>query len=190
MKLEIPSKNLDILKHLHGRSIIQVSRQILKSDMDLNDFEQMADGATEVKLDDDKVLHFYALPEINSIGIQEGSMSKCGDSYTFLDVTNNDFWKIRIGKTIAEVSILKSKYASTDNPSEFGIELKLESNVEVYFEYLDEEDFPDTIRLTGKYTGAECFKQDVLPLSLVDNSLMYCNTTRYENKEFQRRQKM
>ena len=163
MTLKVPSKNLDILKHLHGRSIIQVSRQIFRSDMDLDDFEQMADGATEVKLDDDKVIHFYALTEASSIGIQEGQMKQYGDSYTFLEVNNNDFWKIRIGKTITEVSILKSKYASADNPSEFGIGLKLEGDVEVYFEYLNEEDFLDTIRLTGKYIGSECFKQDVLP---------------------------
>lgn len=163
MSLKIPSKNTDLLQHFIGDYIVKINRQIFKGDMDLEDFEQMADGPIEISLSSGTVLCFYALSEINSIAIQEGSMSDYGESYTFYDVTDNDFWRIRTGKIIKSISILKSKYASLENSSEFGIGLKLDNGLEVYFEYLDEEDFPDTVRITEKYLGPECLKQEISP---------------------------
>ena len=107
MNLGIPSHNLDLLQSLLGRNIIQINRQLLKTDIELNDFEQ------------------------------KGYMNKYGESYEYRNVTNNSFWKIRTGKTIKAISILKSKYASDDNPSEFAIKIQLENNLEIYFEYLN-----------------------------------------------------
>jgi hypothetical protein len=161
MATGIPSENIILLQHFLDRSIVKVSRQLLKSDMNLDDFEQMADGPTEIQLDDGTFFSLYALSEIGSIGIQGGKMKQYGDSYTFVDVTNNDFWRARVGKKIKSIEILQSKYASPDNPSEFGIKLGLESSTEVNFEYLDEEDYPDTIRVVAKYIGPDYLRKQI-----------------------------
>ena len=164
MTLKIPSNNCDNLRHIIGKFVTKVARQILKSDMDLNDFEQMADGPTEISLDDGSILCFYALPEVNSIAIQRECMSEYGESYIYCNVTENNFWKVRVKSKIKSVNILKSKYSSLENPSEFGVGLKLENGLEIYFEYLDEEDFPDTVRVTAEYLGPECLKQEIFSI--------------------------
>ena len=157
----IPSENIDLLKRIQNKSIIQVTRQIYKSDMNIDDFHQMADGPTEFTLDNGDVFNLFAITEINSIGIQEGKMKTCSDSYCEIDVTNNDFWKERLKKKICSILIFKSKYASVNNPSEFSIVLQLECGKEIYFEYLNEGDFPDTARITPEYLGPECIKRKI-----------------------------
>ncbi len=151
MNLGIPSCNLDLLQSLSGRKIIQVNRQLFKDDFVRNDFEQTADGPIEIMLDDGNILNFYSLLEIESIGVKKGLMEKYGDSYEYRNLTKNSFWKPRIGRIIKKIFFLKSKYASDNNPSEFAIKIQLENNLEIYFEYLNEEDFLDTLRITEKY---------------------------------------
>lgn len=162
MKPTIPSQNIEFLKSLLSKSIISVKRQIFESDMDLNNYEQIADGATELKFNNDKFICFFAITEINSIGINENLMQPSGSSYIILNLSNNLFWQQRINQEIEAIDILQSNYASADNPSEFGVELKFKNGNYVCIEYINEEDFPDTIRILEKYEGPQCIRRTIL----------------------------
>jgi hypothetical protein len=159
MELLIASSSIALLKSIIGKRIVSIRRQVLKSDMDLDNFEQMADGPTEIRLDNNKVICFAAVAEINSVGVLDGEIRRYGESYMPIEVTNNLFWNRRVNQEIIQVDILKSRYYSAENPSEFGIEFRLENNTQFCIEYLDEEDFPDTIRVLNKYQKANYIRQ-------------------------------
>jgi hypothetical protein len=161
MELLIASNSIALLKSIIGKRILMVKRQVLRSDMDLENFEQLADGPIEIRLDNNKVICFEAITEINSVGVLNGEIRHYGESYIPIEVTNNLFWQNRINQEIIQIDILKSKYYSTENPSEFGIEFRLENGTQFCIEYLDEEDFPDTIRVIDYYQGAEYIRQAI-----------------------------
>jgi len=138
-----------------------VRRQLYMSDAHLRDYEQNADGPTEVQFDDGSLLYFFAVTEINSIGVQDGKMPPYGESYELHDVSNNTFWRKRVGCPIQRIEILQSQYASLENPSEFAIEFSLTNGLRICFEYLDEEEFPDMVRVTEGYLGPLCSHIDV-----------------------------
>lgn len=161
MKPSIPSQNTKLLKSLINRKIINVKRHIFKSDMNLDNFEQMADGTTEIEFNSGKVICLFAITEMNSVGITDGLMEPFGSSYITLELSNNLFWESRVNQEIEAIDILQSKYASIDNPSEFGIEFKFQNVTYVCIEYLDEEDFPDTIRVLEKYDNRQCIRQTI-----------------------------
>ena len=96
----IASQNLDILKPMIGAKITAVKRQLYKSDADLNDFQQNADGPIEIMLDDNRVVNFRALTKANSISLFEGKMPTYGESYVYMDVSHNLFWKSKIEQRI------------------------------------------------------------------------------------------
>ncbi|MGB7519095.1 MAG: hypothetical protein WA896_05630 [Spirulinaceae cyanobacterium] len=153
MKPSLPSQKQKQIQDLVDDIVISVRRHIFVSDMDLNDFELMADGATEIKFNSGRVICFVAITEVNSVGIIEQKLPVPGESYTTLNLTNSDFWQERIDQNIKTIEIIKSQYASDHNPSEFAVEFKLENGKHFCIEYLDEEEFPDTIRVIEKYEG-------------------------------------
>jgi hypothetical protein len=146
----LASQNLDILKRMIGAKIISVTRQIYSGDTNLDDFQQNADGAIEIKFDNDIIVNFRALTEANSISVFKGEMPVYGESYIYTNVSNNSFWTSRIGQKITEIYILQSEFCSVENPSEFGLKIVFENNTKVCIEYLDEEDFPDTLRIVNE----------------------------------------
>lgn len=129
--------------------------------MDLKNFEQMADGTTEIKFDNNKGVCFVAITEANSVGVIEETLQFTGSSYIIFNVTNNIFWKERVNQTISKIEILKSKYASDDNPSEFAVEFQFKNSKCVCIEYLNEEEFPDTIRVIEKYEDDQCIRLEL-----------------------------
>ena len=159
--IDIPSEKVSTLESLIDYGIVKVSRQILVDDTDRSDFEQMADGVTKIQMESGTTVHFYALTELNSVGVSPGPMRKYGDSYKLIDVSDNDFWVARLRKKIKSIKVLKSKYSSPSNPSEFAVMLVLEDGLKAYFEYLDDENFPDTARVVGEYTGPDCCIHDI-----------------------------
>lgn len=146
----IASQNLHILKPLIGTKITNVTRQLYSPDADLENFQQNADGPIEIQFDNDIVVNFRALTEANSIAIFEGKMPIYGESYIYMDVSHNSFWKSRIRQKIVEIYILQSEFCSEENPCEFGLEIVFENNNKVCIEYLDEDDFPDTLRIVDE----------------------------------------
>lgn len=118
----------------------------------------MADGTTEIKFDNNKVVCFVAITEGNSVGVTEKSLQIPGSSYLILDVTNNKFWQQRINRNIDKIEVLKSQYASENNPSEFAVEFQFTNGNYACIEYLDEEECPDTIRVIEKYDGGQCIR--------------------------------
>ena len=161
MLLTIPSQNTKLFKSLINKRISSVKRHIFESDINLDNFEQMADGTTEIEFNSGKVICFFAITEMSSVGIIDGVMEPFGSSYITLELSNNLFWEPRINQEIEAIDILQSKYASIDNPSEFGIEFKFQNVTYVCIEYLDEEDFPDTIRVLEKYDNRQCIRQTI-----------------------------
>ncbi len=159
MKPTIHSQNTELFKSLISKRIISVRRQVFDSDMDLDNYERMADGPTEFKFDNDKIVCFFAITETNSVGITDDVMQRYGSSYITLNLSSNLFWQQRINQEVEAISILQSRYASTDNPSEFGVEFKLKNGTCLCIEYLDEENFPDTIRVLEEYKGPQCIRR-------------------------------
>ncbi len=161
MNQAIPSQNIELLKSLLGKRLISIKRQIFKGDMDLDNYEQIADGTTEFKFNDDQIVCFSAITEANSVGITNNVMQFCGDRYIILTLINNSFWEKRVNQEIEAIYILQSIYTSNENPSEFGVEFKLKNGASICIEYLDEEDFPDTIRVLEKYNGSQYIRRTI-----------------------------
>lgn len=91
LKNKIPSANRELLESLVGKSIIRAKRQIFKSDCNLVNYEQMADGSTELLFSDGQTVSIFSLTEILSVGITKLQVIANNDSYFIKDVTNNSF---------------------------------------------------------------------------------------------------
>ena len=155
----LPSQNSKLLKNLLGKKVVLVKRQLFKSDMDLADFEQNADGPVELTISDDSVLHFVADTEGFSIGVVPGEMPHYGDSYNLRNLSGNVFWGDRVDQEITQLTLFKSSDYSDDYPSEFGLEISFINGKKVLIEYKDEEDYPDMIRVVDHYSGRSCINE-------------------------------
>ncbi|MBW4650555.1 MAG: hypothetical protein KME06_17975 [Kastovskya adunca ATA6-11-RM4] len=158
MNPNLLSQKQKIFQDLVNTTVVSIRRHIFVSDMDLDNFEQMADGAIEIKFNSSKVICFVAITEANSVGVIERNLPIPGSSYIILKLTNNDFWQEKINQKIEKIEVLKSQYASNDNPSEFAVEFQLKNGKCFCIEYLDEKEFPDTIRVIEKYEGGQCIR--------------------------------
>ena len=153
LKDRIPSANWRLLKSLVGKSIIRVKRQIFKSDLNLRNYEQMADGYTELLFNDGQTINIFALTKILNVGITKCQVIANNDSYVIKDVTSNSFWQQRINREIIRIVISKSIYASEIYNSEFGLQIEFQNNTQLIFEYLSEENCLDTIRIISNYNA-------------------------------------
>lgn len=158
MQHTLPSNNIDFLRSLIGRKIIKVSRQLFKNDVNQENYEQMADGPIEFVFDNNKVISFYSWTEVESVSITNVKMIQYGDSYIYNNLTDNLFWKHRVGEVITKIIIFKSIYGSEENPLEFAVEFEFENDTKVCIEYLNEGDFPDTLRVIEENEETRCTK--------------------------------
>lgn len=149
MKSTFPSQNIDLLTRLLGNKIVAVRRQILLGDMDLYEYQQMADGPIEFELISGAKLHFISETEEFSIGVVSGSMPRYGDSYKPIDLTSNDFWKARIDHEIKTINICISPREAAAPIEEFGLSIVFSNGMIALIEYVDEDDSRDTIRVSG-----------------------------------------
>lgn len=154
-----PTQSIDLLKMLLGKRLISARRQLFKHDMELNDYEQNADGPLELHFSSDLVLHFFAITETFSLGVAPGEMPRYGDSYINTDVTHNEFWRKRIGNEVSRIAILTSLDSGKWHRCEFGIKIELKNSVGIFIQYLDEEDFPDMIIVTDAHPSQPCMIQ-------------------------------
>lgn len=154
MKNTLPSQNLELLKSFLGKKIATVKRQLFKGDMDFDEYEQSADGPVEFRFHDNTLVHFIAETELFSIGVIAGNMPRYGDSYVLHDVSDNPFWQDRVNQEICQVVVMKASGWSDDYPSEFGVEFLFKNGKQVQIEYLDEENYPDMIKVSGRYTNS------------------------------------
>jgi hypothetical protein len=83
-------------------------------------------------------------------------MKQYGYSYIYKNLTDNSFWKLRVNKTIKKIILIKSIYGSEENPLEFAVELEFENDTKVCIEYINEGDFPDTLRVIEKNEETRC----------------------------------
>ena len=156
MQHTLPSNNVDFLTSLIGLKIIKVSRQLFKSDLNQENCEQMADGSIEFIFNNHKIISFYSYTEVESISVSNTKMNQYGDSYIYKDLTNNLFWKKRVNKTITKITIVQSVYASKENSLEFAVEFEFENETKACIEYINDEDFPDTLRIIEENEETEC----------------------------------
>lgn len=161
MSKNLPTHNITLLKALLGKRLIKVKRQLFKDDMDLTDYEESADGPIELTTENGEIIHFCADTETFSVGVKAGEMPCYGESYVLSDISSNSFWKDRVEKEIVGIKLLKSIDASKDYPCEFGIELSFANGKTVLFEYKDEEDYPDMLRIVDSYIGQPCISQQL-----------------------------
>ena len=159
MNSALPLQNIELLNSFLGKKISVVKRQLFKDDMDLDEYEQNADGPVELTFDDKTVVHFVAETETLSIGVIGGCMPRYGANYALTTISNNSFWCDRTEQKIVRIVVLKSCHWSEDYPSEFGIEIWFENGKKVLIEYLNEEDFPDMIKVAEQYEGQPCLSQ-------------------------------
>ena len=154
-----PTQNIDLLKMLLGKRLISARRQLFKHDMELNDYEQSADGPLELRFSSDLILHFFAITETFSLGVAPGEMPRYGDSYIDTDVTYNKFWGKRIGNEVSRIAILTSLDGGKRHRCEFGIKIELKNRLDILIQYLDEEDSPDMIMVTDGRSSQPCMVQ-------------------------------
>ena len=155
MQYTIPSHNLDLFQSLIGQKITNVSRRLLESDLDLENYEQMGDGPTELVFSNGQIVAFYSWVRILSIGITQERIERQGMASVYKDITNNSFWKERIGQTISKIVIAKSIYATEKNAMEFAIEFEFENNMKVCIEHTDN---PDSLIVTEENKETKCTK--------------------------------
>ena len=156
MRHTLPSNNVNFLTSLIGLKIIQVNRQLFKNDMNQENYEQLADGPIEFIFNNNKVISFYSCIEVESVSISNTMMNQYGDSYIYKNLTNNSFWKQRVNRTISKIIIVKSVYGSKENPLEFAVEFKFENDTKACIEYINDADFPDTLRVIEKNEETKC----------------------------------
>ena len=156
MQHTVPSNNVDFLTSLVGLKIIKVTRQLFKNDMNQENYEQFADGPIEFIFNNNKVISFSSYIEVESISISDTKMNQYGDSYVYKDLTNNSFWQQRVNKTITKIIIVKSVYGSKENPLEFAVEFEFENDTKACIEYINDEDFPDTLRVIEENEETRC----------------------------------
>ena len=92
MQYTLPSHNVDFFKSLIGQKITNVSRRLLESDLYLENYEQMADGPTELVFSNSKIVSFFPWTEIFSIGITQVKIEREGRCSIYKDLTDNPFW--------------------------------------------------------------------------------------------------
>ena len=159
----IPSKNLTLLKSLIGTRIVFVSRYIFKSDFDLDDFQQNADGSVEITFDNGTVTHFSAFTTGSSVAIFEGKAPLYGESYVYMDVSHNSFWSSRIGQKITNINILQLESFSADYPAECVLEIIFENNTRACIEYIDEnEKVFDALTVTSEFYESNLIRHQIL----------------------------
>lgn len=162
MYKELLSKNIHFLKSLIGKKIVLVRRQLFEDDLNLDDYEQSADGPIELTFNDKMVVHFEALTEPLSVGIVVGEMPKYGESYKPFDLTNNKFWKDKIDQSIIRLTLLKSLEWTKTYPCEFGIEIIFENGEKIFITYISEDEHQfDAIRVTDHYSKKSCIAQTI-----------------------------
>ena len=153
MRYTLPSHNVDFFKSLIGQKITNVSRRLLESDLYLENYEQMADGPTELVFSNSKIVSFFPWTEIFSIGITQVKIEREGRCSIYKDLRDHPFWRQRIGQVIMKVIILKSTNATKKNPMEFAVEFEFENNIKVCIEYVDD---PDSLKIIKKNEETRC----------------------------------
>ena len=85
-------------------------------------------------------------------------MPQYGDNHIYKDLTNNSFWKQRVNQKVVKVLILKAVNTTEKNPIEYGVEFEFENNTRACIEFIDEVEYPDTLRVIGQNEVTECIK--------------------------------
>lgn len=151
----LPTQRTDLLRAILGRRLSRVIRWLYEEDIDRLDFEQDADGPTSLIFDPQFVLHVQADQERQGVKLSTVESIEYGSGYRLTDVSENRFWKPRVGNRVARIAVLKSKHATSDYPMEFGLELGFEIGLNFCLEYVDSEEWPDTLRVRHSVEGVD-----------------------------------
>lgn len=69
-------------------------------------------------------------------------MPRYGPSYELRTLTDNPFWRERIGQVVKEIIV-----QTLGEGEESCVALRFDNAVTVYVEYVNEEEFPDMLRI-------------------------------------------
>ena len=146
----IPTDYAAHLKGILGNRLLSVVRWLYQEDRDRQDFDESADGPTSLFFESGLVLHVEPAPELESLKLSGGDTRDYSGSYHRTDVSKNSFWSQRIGQRVSQIEVFRSKYSSPTFPAEFGLQLTFENDLTVALEYINDEDWPDTLRIRAK----------------------------------------
>ncbi|WP_172564983.1 hypothetical protein [Vibrio navarrensis] len=151
----------EVLKSILNKEIVAVHRQLFKNDMSMVDYEQSADGPIEFTMSDGTNIHFLANTENLSVEVCAGKMPLYGDSYLWVDVSGNYFWKDRIRCKIDEIEVLQDLNWNEEYSCEFGVLISFSNKNKVMIVYKDEDNYHDMIFLCANYNGLPCIITNV-----------------------------
>ncbi|MBF0366698.1 MAG: hypothetical protein HQK50_14085 [Oligoflexia bacterium] len=155
MNKNILSCNQKSLKKIIGKKIIKVERQIFKDDDDLDDYEQNADGYIQFTFDDNFIIYFFPLTELESIGVKEIEMPKLGDSYQWINPSCNEFWSNKTNVVITAIDVIISRFRTCSQPMEHALTFHLKNSQQFSIEFMSDDNCLDTLRVVGKITTEE-----------------------------------
>ena len=149
---------LKILGSFLGARLIEVRRYLYRNDLENLDprvAEEEADGPIEFSVDNGLVLTITSRTEDMSIAVTKGALRVLGPSFTLRNISANEFWAARIGRTIEAVELLESPYPKVGR-SVFGVEVSLVGAPAFVVEYISDDHHVDQLRVTGRYVGGSC----------------------------------
>lgn len=157
----LPSECKHVLRQWIGSTIKRVRRQLLRSDYEslpAATRDELSDGSIELHSNDGACLHFLPDATRMSILLGVGHAPGFGESYFAKDVTASVFWRVRVDRPIVQFTILKSRYQTIAQPSEFGLEVQLQGSLGFVIEWESGDEFSDTLRVVEPREPAECIR--------------------------------
>ena len=93
-----------------------------------------SDGITFILFSNQKVFKFFPNTELFTIGYNIIDESQIPNEA--INVTNSDYWKLRVGKKIVEI---EGMFGASE--TFYGLNFILESNINIQLQYISENDY-------------------------------------------------
>ncbi|WP_158300655.1 hypothetical protein [Chromobacterium sp. ATCC 53434] len=141
------SKKFELsLLSLTGKSIVEVERQILQADIDMEDADCLADGPTQIIFSDGQILSIYGDTESQGVIAAFEEMKIFGPSYEKI-IPNSSFWKDRLGVSISDLALWYFVGNGSEGGVNFGIEFVFANGLSMIFEYVDNGFVCDSVQV-------------------------------------------
>jgi len=143
LKTYFPTEIPDILQSFLGCKIVEVRRFLFKDEynrLPSDSKDESSDGLTVFKLESGQ--YFFVVPVTENAGIKIGlgNVTNQSDLSFEKDVTENLFWKERLG-VLKKIEVL----SEPQNNNEFALQLVFENHKKAVIQYIDNDNFFDSL---------------------------------------------
>lgn len=143
LKTYFPNEIPEILQSFLGRKIVEVRRFLFKDEynrLPSDSKDESSDGLTVFKLESRQ--YFFVVPVTENAGIKIGlgNVTNQSDLSFEKDVTENLFWKERLG-VLKKIEVL----TEPQNNNEFALQLVFENHKKAVIQYIDNDNFFDSL---------------------------------------------